>query len=73
MDCTFIDQVRTFAASLFALGTVAGMRLYMLGLQVLAVQWEGGHRGVGTGKGAGILGKLQFLRGPDREGSLEAQ
>lgn len=66
MNCTFINLLRTFVASPFALGPEAGMRLYMLGLQVPAIQWEGGHLGVSMGKGAGLLGK-------DREGSLEAQ
>lgn len=72
MDCTFLNQVRTIVASPFALGTVAGTRLPMLDLEVLAVWWEGGHLGLGTGKGAGLLGKTRFMRGPDREGLLEA-
>lgn len=52
-------------ASSLALGTVAGTRLHTLDLEVLAVWWEGGHLGLGTGK-------TQFMRGPGREGSLEA-
>lgn len=43
----------------------------MLDLQGPAVQGRG-HLGMGTGKGAGLFGKMQVLRGLGRKGSVMA-